>query len=245
MRSFLVLLVASSICASNAAYQNNSDDSDLDFEFENSIDETLVYHVDELFETFRQSIDDANLTTIMNSVDKQCMLNEYGKYNFSAEIFDGIDMSREITDVVAIAAFFDTAAKCSKEFLAVTFETLMREQVLVKSFIDDHELKDYVEMLSRAYNARGEYCLAFSSFSGKTELKCLGVVDLADKFIVTKKLQAAQHFNTTCLNKNFEGIEKFVMKNVLLIEIKQDQVGHSERKVLRKILECVRQVKNR
>lgn len=225
-----------------------------------SKDDAFKAKITNTLEDFRNSSDKVNESfinsAIVSSIDVNCMLNEYKKFNLTDKInTENVTDDSEMTFLKII--FWDVAAICSSKtdkLLEFAFENLMTLNILWKSFNDDTELKVYKDLFTCVNNfsiANGywdnEVYPVTHDMSNETAQLCTEWISswaFIDFVIDGITLQV---FNRSCSTSIYKQTELLVMKTVLLVQVElkepekikeKTKFLENTHKVMEEILTC-------
>jgi hypothetical protein len=167
---------------------------------------------------------------LLNSVDQSCMLTQYQKFGLVEMIPDSPQNNRHTRfsdEQMFIAA--NIAAMCSSknyDILDFIFENLWTSKILLKAFINEPELKDIKDMMTCANNyavTNGIIDPAVNPIKHELahdlEDKCEELTTIAKVAISGFKLKVREASKRVCSFKIVDDLEKFVLKNVLLLQV--------------------------
>lgn len=129
-----------------AAAQSNGDSAD-EISMQN-----IINAIETLFKAAKRPEEKFVLNVFSTSIDKNCMLQKYKTKNLVSKIptKETIGTGQNVSLEVLLT---DIAVICSTKtdaFLESTFNVLMSFQVLLKSFIEDSEYREYTNILTCA-----------------------------------------------------------------------------------------------
>lgn len=250
----LLLLLAVSVCSIDCVLQPIPEELNL-----SPREEIVMNNMTKVLNQLVRDMDVPFFDDFMKSVDKRCMLNEYKKRSLFNQLLNKNAFNGKMA-VVANAALFNTAAMCSNKtdaILTFMFENLMTFELLVRAFVDDPTYKEYADIVTcansyafekRIINPRANN-INHTLREGTVKI-CMTLIRRVDSLTERLKLQVPQYFKSECPVKLFGIAKRFIVKNILLVQVQlnQEQKLHERnnfiadaRKIMEEIVECVHQ----
>jgi hypothetical protein len=216
--------------------------------------EKLQSALDEVRKLFNNAI----ISMLVNSVDVNCMLSEYAKFNLNDKIIDknGID-SENPEDYFLKIIFFDIAAVCSKKtdaLLEFEFDNFMSYEVLYKAFINEPEVETIKDLVTCVNNFTIETGIwdnklypVDSNVPKDFAETCSELVQRLIQFQLMINDTILNVFKRSCALSIMSDLEALTMRTAMLLEVDltsdqklQEKKSHNKntRKIMENILTC-------
>jgi hypothetical protein len=224
-------------------------------ELETNLTETKISDfIDFLKNETRRGDKKTLFLTLINSVDKKCMLMQYQNFGLLEKIPES---PYERLDDFKMIVAADIAAMCSSkgyDILDFFFENIWTHKILLKAFINEPEMKKYKDMMTCANNyAVNNNIIDPTMYPIKHEVneelmdKCDEFVTIANEHVSYVKMALREKTQRICSVKMVDDVEKFVLKNMLMLQVDVTEAQKNSlkkafikdfRQIMEKILKC-------
>lgn len=228
-----------------------------------SENEKITQIFSEIRQIDNETVQNLFYSPLVNSVDVNCMVDQYEKYNLTESLIEKISFNSENSEeIFKTLIFFDIAAICSAKLdpiLDFNFDNFLTFKILIDAFIDDRELKTYKDALICVNNLTITQGLwdnqlhplsLTSQLTNETEEKCneyFGVWLITDMAVESAVVQM---FNRSCSLSILKEVETLALKTAMLLQVNltelqktQERKNFTENihKILESILTCASQ----